>query len=532
MDFTLPPPALLTPLNSNEQLNLSDNISDDCGYNLEQWMKYNQKRILRMNQKRVGDLHSVPKCDRRVVLKNRGAQNDQEIKCQLLAVLQDVLPSSAAAVSAPSASVHIKRMTGAMTNCMFLLTIDSSSASSSSSSQLQEDGDGEHKYLFRVYGEGSEKLFSRDRELKVLQTMSCLDIGPHIIAKFANGRIEQFIQNYQMTSKDIRVSENNKDIAASMFEIHSLIGLMPLESDSDSSQSGVIRSASRARRALSTTSALKQVIHSELEPRLMDWFNQAVLALPTLKEKYPQRWSDIEQCDIDRKQQLLSLCINHIKSRQSPVVFCHCDSQYGNILRSTETGQIVIIDYEYACYAYRGFDLANHFCEWMANYHCDRPHWLDADKFPTREEQIEFVDSYLTARDSYLQSALQQSTKSEKGSSIGSQHDISRRSNSIVNQSPLFAPINLLLGGPSPVLSPTLSPHLSAEQHLELRHREIEMILKEVEFFVPISHLMWSLWAFIQASQSTIDFDYVSYALQRFHLFEEMFDKYVQQQFD
>ena len=55
----------------------------------------------------------------------------------------------------------------------------------------------------------------------------------------------------------------------------------------------------------------------------------------------------------------------------SPVVFSHNDINTGNILVKEETEcrePVVLIDYEFASYNYRGFDLANHFNEWMYDY--------------------------------------------------------------------------------------------------------------------------------------------------------------------
>jgi thiamine kinase-like enzyme len=34
-----------------------------------------------------------------------------------------------------------------------------------------------------------------------------------------------------------------------------------------------------------------------------------------------------------------------------------------------EDGSLVLIDLEYACWSYRGFDLGNHFCEWATDFH-------------------------------------------------------------------------------------------------------------------------------------------------------------------
>ena len=54
-----------------------------------------------------------------------------------------------------------------------------------------------------------------------------------------------------------------------------------------------------------------------------------------------------------------------------PVVFSHNDINTGNILVKDVqecSDPVVLIDYEFSSYNYRGFDLANHFNEWMYDY--------------------------------------------------------------------------------------------------------------------------------------------------------------------
>ncbi|KAI7733900.1 hypothetical protein M8C21_031927, partial [Ambrosia artemisiifolia] len=54
-------------------------------------------------------------------------------------------------------------------------------------------------------------------------------------------------------------------------------------------------------------------------------------------------------------------------------------------------------DYEYASYNPVAYDLANHFCEWAANYHTDTPHVLDYNMYPGLEDRQRFVQSYLSS---------------------------------------------------------------------------------------------------------------------------------------
>lgn len=70
-------------------------------------------------------------------------------------------------------------------------------------------------------------------------------------------------------------------------------------------------------------------------------------------------------------------------------------AQYGNILKMEDTGDLVVVDFEYAGYNPRGYDLANHFCEWMYDYHGEDPASMKQHLFPTEQEQVRFLQAYL-----------------------------------------------------------------------------------------------------------------------------------------
>lgn len=65
------------------------------------------------------------------------------------------------------------------------------------------------------------------------------------------------------------------------------------------------------------------------------------------------------------------------------------------MLRLTETGELVIVDFEYAGYNPLAFDLANHFVEWMYNYHGDHPAEPIAEYFPSKEQRLRFLNAYI-----------------------------------------------------------------------------------------------------------------------------------------
>lgn len=127
------------------------------------------------------------------------------------------------------------------------------------------------------------------------------------------------------------------------------------------------------------------------------------------------------------------------------------------------TERLVVVDFEYSGYNPRGFDIANHFCEWTADYHSSEPAKMHPDCYPTVAEQVRFVNAYLDERD------LIQGTKS-------SQH---------------------------------------------VRQSEVEQVLRECEAYAIASHFFWGLWGLIQANQSEIDYDFFQYATERLTSFQK-----------
>uniref|UniRef100_A0A3B5A299 ethanolamine kinase n=1 Tax=Stegastes partitus TaxID=144197 RepID=A0A3B5A299_9TELE len=176
--------------------------------------------------------------------------------------------------------------------------------------------------------------------------------------------------------------------------------------------------------------------------------------------KEPQWLFGPEVCETSPEAALLSL----LESTPSPVVFCHNDCQEGNILllkgrQSSDKQKLMLIDFEYSSYNYRGFDIGNHFCEWMYDYNCDEfPFFkVDAQNYPSKAQQLHFIESYLR--------------ESDRG-----------------------------------------FDNLSEEDQTKVK----EELYVEVNRFSLASHFFWGLWSIIQARLSTIKFGYLEYAQARF----------------
>ncbi|XP_027971279.1 choline/ethanolamine kinase isoform X1 [Eumetopias jubatus] len=153
-----------------------------------------------------------------------------------------------------------------------------------------------------------------------------------------------------------------------------------------------------------------------------------------------------------------------LDSTPSPVVFCHNDVQEGNILLLSEpedTDRLMLVDFEYSSYNYRGFDIGNHFCEWVYDYtHEEWPFYkAQPADYPTRGQQLRFIRHYLA--------------EVRKGETI------------------------------------------SQEEQRKLE----EDLLVEANRYALASHFFWGLWSILQASMSTIEFGYLEYAQSRFQFY-------------
>ncbi|KAJ2552889.1 hypothetical protein EV175_003140 [Coemansia sp. RSA 1933] len=393
--------------------------------------------------------------------------------------------------------VAVNRLSGAMTNCVYMVTIDPAPTvpASRAPRMLRGTGGGKphhhhqqqqkgatkqsqdstqlpRKYLLRVYGTGVDEFLSREKELYWLSQLTSLGFGPKMYGIFGNGRLEEFLDSTTLGKDDIRHVSTSKHIARRMCELHSLVSYYRPFGGSQRQQHG-------------SAAAVDLSGKPELWTNVDAWMRLVQRKWPLVRRKCMGNAQCLEILDNWTKvEQAGNKLRTHIdRAAHSPVVFAHDDLQYGNILRLDSTGELVVVDFEYAGYNYRGFDIANHFCEWMADYyHPVHPHLLDTTQYPSDEQRRGFLRTYVRAK-----AFMDANMKTDIG----------------VVESDSAQPVQLC----------TVS---LSEAHIS---QEVAALDREVAFFVPASHLHWGVWGLLQACSSEIDFDYVGYATQRLSLF-------------
>ncbi|KAG0050954.1 hypothetical protein BGZ83_004247 [Gryganskiella cystojenkinii] len=426
-------------------------------------------------------------------------------------------------------SLKLERISGAMTNCIYLV-----------SGPSREGETLPRKILLRVYGIGLESLFSREKELHWLQNLSTMDIGPSLMGIFKNGRFEQYVESTTLTKEDLRDPRTSRHIAHRLCELHNIVNVFP-------PPEGTI---------------------PQSQENIAKWIPLAKAAIDKIIAKNPSKKADLEELDFDRLLVEIDEVHRELLAVHSPLVFAHNDTQYGNILRTTdEDGELVVIDFEYAGYNTRAFDIANHFCEWTADYHSDRPSILHPDRYPTRTEQLNFLEAYMEAEIAmagYHLTAINMEKYAKKRKSISQTlHDslsivaktaASAATAAIKHRHPTeqteflkeelavaeavhgeLAANTTATAAQNQATTTTKGGNSAAEnEHVVPRKKKdaggdgsggvtkaeiLDSMYKEVNKFALTSHIMWGLWGLHQATQSDIDFDYVEYALQRLNEF-------------
>ncbi|TFK23080.1 protein kinase subdomain-containing protein PKL/CAK/ChoK [Coprinopsis marcescibilis] len=342
-----------------------------------------------------------------------------------------------------SENLIIRRISGALTNAVFYVYC--------------RDSQTVPKLLLRIYGASSAALISRPRELHILHKLSSIyHIGPIVYGTFENGRLEEYFESTTLTADDIRDPTISRWIGARMAEFHS-VDISVVSPPSDASPSGWGMS-------------LKTTVSSWMSPA------QEVLALPAIN---PTDRQELDLARFDKEWKIYMHWVSRIQDKHSGsnIVFAHNDTQYGNLLRLSDTikvadehRQLIVVDFEYAGPNPAAYDIANHFHERTANYHGPTPHLLDRSRYPTFAERRNFYSAYI-----HHSTMLGEDTTFEKS--------------------------------------------------------EFEQLIAALDYQVriwsPASHAMWAIWGIVQAREDAennvqeAEFDYIGYAKGRMAYFRQ-----------
>ncbi|XP_046775170.1 choline kinase alpha isoform X4 [Gallus gallus] len=313
---------------------------------------------------------------------------------------------------------------GGLSNMLFQCSLPDS---------IETVADEPRKVLLRLYGAilqmGAEAMVLESVMFAILAERA---LGPKLYGIFPQGRLEEFIPSRKLSTEELSLPDISAEIAEKMAIFHGM--KMPFNK----------------------------------EPKwlfgTMEKYLNQVLRIKFTRESKTRKLNKLLSYNLPQEMKNLRAML---EATSSPVVFCHNDCQEGNILllegrENSEKQKLMLIDFEYSSYNYRGFDIGNHFCEWMYDYTYEKYPFFKASvlKYPSKKQQLHFISSYLSA----FQDGFE---------------------------------------------------NLSNEEKSKLE----EDMLVEVNRFALASHFFWGLWSIIQAKISSIEFGYLEYALSRFDVY-------------
>ncbi|XP_057227467.1 choline kinase alpha isoform X2 [Malurus melanocephalus] len=317
--------------------------------------------------------------------------------------------------------LRISPIRGGLSNMLFQCSLPDT---------IETVADEPRKVLLRLYGAilqmGAEAMVLESVMFAILAERA---LGPKLYGIFPQGRLEEFIPSRKLNTEELSLPDISAEIAEKMARFHGM--KMPFNK----------------------------------EPKwlfgTMEKYLNQVLRIKFTRESQTRKLNKLLSYNLPQEMKNLRAML---EATSSPVVFCHNDCQEGNILllegrESSENQKLMLIDFEYSSYNYRGFDIGNHFCEWMYDYSYEKYPFFKASalKYPSKKQQLHFVSSYLCAfHDGFENLSNEEKTKLE------------------------------------------------------------EEVLVEVNRFALASHFFWGLWSIIQAKISSIEFGYLEYALSRF----------------
>ena len=165
------------------------------------------------------------------------------------------------------------------------------------------------------------------------------------------------------------------------------------------------------------------------------------------------------------------------------VTFCHNDIHAFNILSLNKDKKLVLIDFEYADYNYRAYDIVNLFTEATIVY--DTPEYpfyeLDEQKFPARQELYDFVKHYLFFYKFRM--------TDDKAKSFMEDED-------------------------------KLTKYLTEKYNVEDFIEEVEEIMQEVNACRLFTHYYWILWAIIMSKGGNGSLEHLHYAHKRYEVYQ------------
>jgi ethanolamine kinase len=395
--------------------------------------------------------------------------------------------------------ITVRPLCGGISNLLFLLET--------------KDIRSDNSVIVRLFGDGTDAIIDRDRENTIIATLSKLNfLSPIFYGLFENGRVEGFFKGTRsLLPEEMYHPELMPRIAKALSSFNNvdLSAYIPnealcfLETDdffriiSTIEFSDIVKQKAVDDLNLSSILADYNQFKAELLKKINDIDNKSLescnfkdLGMKFAFEKVVAH-NDLLSGNIllDTTLKTIKLNSNNSESENPATVFAVEVSEGAggpSAKSSVDLSGLILIDFEYAGYNYRGYDIGNHFNEY-AGFDFEIVKY-----FPNSQQRMDFYIYYI-----YSSYGASKARSSE-----------SALSSAILRGLPC-PDINTDSNGDFAISYPNES---SSSSLIEFISGFDEATL----YLSTLPNLFWGTWAIYQAFNSPIDFDYVGYAKKRF----------------
>jgi len=314
--------------------------------------------------------------------------------------------------------------------------------------------------IYRQFGD-TGAIIDREKENYVFLEMSKFGVGPNCYGSTDKVRLEEFY----LDSRALNYSEVNKRFMRRNLA-KSVAGFHKLKLEKLDQKPAFLRMLEDQSFSKIFQEKCNKNIFSEVEQK----FLQEIQSLVSEDEIYYLK--------------------EILPSGEDSVVFSHNDLHSQNILLLNKTNKLVLIDYEYSAYNYRGYDIANLFNESIINYGYEQyPYYTIEEKnYPSSYDIVDFIKYYLFFY------------------KFGDEQGVDEI---------------LFLNDES-----SMKKFIEDRYDMKEFNLEVERIFEEVRVCAMLSHYYWILWSVIVSKNPEINFDYIHYAHSRLKIYEKLKQEY------
>ncbi|PIC38961.1 hypothetical protein B9Z55_010805 [Caenorhabditis nigoni] len=300
--------------------------------------------------------------------------------------------------------VEVTQITGGQSNLIYLATATNEAKFSSETPK---------RFLIRIHCQPAQQVFN---DTVIFSVMSERGLGPKLYGFFQGGRLEEFLPSKTLDTDSIKLPEISRQVGAIFPKYHDID--VPIS-----------KSAGALKTIKQNLEAYKQLggsVHT-MRPHSVKYEKEETRKTITVEELEKEietfeKWSAIFD---------------------DTIVFSHNDLAPLNVLELDATKELVFIDFEYACYNWRGYDLTMFLCENAFDYRVPPPGvWIDQ----------EFVEDHPNLQifcEAYVDTLYKMKEK-----------------------------------------NPDRKFPLSED-----RSAEVSRLIMEIKFFIPLANLFWAVWS-------------------------------------